>query len=304
MEANREIISNFSRYLKAAGKSEATVECYCRDARLFFDFIDGQSIDFNCIESQTLWFYKDCLETTDKDNSIRRKIIGIRQLFRYLKLTHIIESTPFDEVPIPSRDESIPLAIDHESIDRVLRHYEQPRLDSLKSLRDAAMLYLLARAGLKADELIHLKWSHYHPSSITPTLFISGKRERTIEICKKTSSALDQYKKELVRFNSSSPTPSDLETMFVAFKGKDCLLLIPNLTRHGLKFALYEIGRRFNIPSLTTEMLRHYAIQQFVVNGTSLEDLLRHLGLRRPGNVGKHFGYLTGIIQKQDITCP
>ena len=238
MEANLEIIGDFSKYLKSGGKSQATIDCYCRDARYFFAYINTQGIDFAKIESQTLLEYKDFLEVTDKENSIRRKVISIRQLFRYLKMSHHIRSTPFDDVPIPMRDESIPLHLDDEAIDKVFDFYSHLTHHSLKLYRDAALLFLLGKEGIKADELIHLKWSHLMASCSNPTLFIPGKRGRTIAIGQHTSTVLDSYKLKLQRYQEESPRSQKGEAIFVAFKGKECSLVIPQMTRHGLKFAL------------------------------------------------------------------
>ena len=299
MEANLEIIADFSQYLKTGGKSQATIDCYCRDARYFFEFINAQHPDLTGIQSETLLDYKEFLELSDKENSVRRKIISIRQFFRFLKITDLIRSTPFDDVPIPSRNESIPLDLDNAAIDRVLAFYSDQKLESLKSKRDAAMLFLLGKEGIKANELIHLKWSHYRASCPNSSLFISGKRGRTIEIDEQTDKILVKYKDSLLHYEKEASLSINVEAMFVAFKGKQCSLLIPHMTRHGLKFALHEIGEKFSISNLTTEVLRHYAIQQFIGKGTSLENLLKHLGLRRPGNVGKHFGHMSRVDQKK-----
>lgn len=292
MQATTEMIRHFSGYLKSQGKSPATIDCYCRDARNFLEYATAQGLDIQHIEAQSLLEYKSFLEPTDRENSVRRKIISIRQLFRCLKSSRLIPTSPFDEVPIPVRNDSLPLNLDEQAIEQLLAYHATNRFSSLKASRDAAILHLLGVEGLKANELIQLMWHHYRSSPVTPTLHVSGLRARTLEISKDTALTLDRYRSVFLQNEKEHANFRGSEQVFLAFRGRDGTHTIPQLTRHGLKFALHEIGERHSLSNLTTEILRHYAIQQFIAKGASLEFILRHLGLKRPGNVAKHFACL------------
>ena len=78
--------------------------------------------------------------------------------------------------------------------------------------------------------------------------------------------------------------------MFCAFKGRDSALQLPSMTRHGLKFALYEIGDKVGIDKLNSETLRHHAVCYLLEKGKTTAEIMEHLGLKRPGNIAKHFG--------------
>jgi hypothetical protein len=60
------------------------------------------------------------------------------------------------------------------------------------------------------------------------------------------------------------------------------------MTRHGLKFVMYELGEKIGISKLNSELLRHHAIRHQLASGKSPEDLMGHLGLRRLGNIARH----------------
>ena len=69
----------------------------------------------------------------------------------------------------------------------------------------------------------------------------------------------------------------------LGFKGSTASVVIPNLTRHGVKFALYELGNQIKLPQLNSEELRHHAMGHKVAIGFSPEQLMNHLGLRTIG---------------------
>ena len=76
--------------------------------------------------------------------------------------------------------------------------------------------------------------------------------------------------------------------MFIAFKGRDASFPLPNMTRHGLKFIIYELGEKIGMASLNTEQLRHFAVSHLISLGYAPDQIMAHLGLRRLGNIAKH----------------
>jgi integrase/recombinase XerD len=284
-------IQGFSIFLRSQGKSGATIESYCRDSRQFLEYLEKNGRPLHEVSTTILFHYKEALSYKEKENSVRRKIISIRQFYRYLKLKGFINDTPFDDVPIPARNESISFAIIGSKIDSILDSYLKEACSNLKMARDAALLHLIAREGLKATELIALHWTNFHDHSGTAQLSVGGIKPRTIELGKDSAQALRAYKSLHYRQCGSSELQVSLK-VFVGFKGKDCSMVLPALTRHGLKFALYEIGEKHDIPHLNAEGLRHFAIHSKLEQGLSTDEVARHLGLRQSGNIAKHLGYI------------
>lgn len=90
---------------------------------------------------------------------------------------------------------------------------------------------------------------------------------------------------------NDSRTKSELKQaspVFVSFKGADARAVQYGLTRHGLKFAIYELGAAAEIPKLNAEQLRHLAMSHKLSIGYTPDMVMNHLGLRRVGNIGKH----------------
>ncbi len=286
MNVDTELVEKFADALRAKGKLPATVESYCRDAKEFLSYLERNRLPKSQVEPQTLVSYQAHLSTDgeDHENSVRRKVIGVRQFFRFLTDTRTIQSTPFDDVPIPSRLEQLPQGLEEKQILRLMGACQSP--SQLKESRDSAILGLLAYEGLKANELIELTWVDFIHAGSEGSLRIRGQRNRSIVLQAESLQRLALYKE---RFEGLIPAAKKAEcSMFIAFKGKDGASLMPTMTRHGLKFMLYELGEKTGIAHLNTELLRHHAVSFQLGLGRSPEEIMHHFGLRRMGNIAKH----------------
>lgn len=286
MNVDTELLEKFADALRSKGKLPATVESYCRDAKEFLSYLERHRLPKSQVEPETLVAYQSHLSTDgeDRENSVRRKVIGVRQFFRFLTDTRAISSTPFDDVPIPSRLDHLPQGLEEKQIFRLLGACTSPSL--LKEGRDLAILCLLAFEGLKANELIELSWDDFICIGSGGSLRIRGQRSRSIALQPQSAERLLNYKE---RFGSIVPDAKKAEcSMFVSFKGKDGASLLSTMTRHGLKFMLYELGEKAGVPHLNTELLRHYAVSFQLSLGRSPEEIMQHFGLRRMGNIAKH----------------
>jgi integrase/recombinase XerD len=282
------MLRKFGDDLRSKDRQAATVESYCRDAAEFMRYIEGFGLNPERVEGTTLLSFRDHLlfEEKDRENSVRRKIIGIRQFFRFLASEHLIDHSPFDDMPIPERDDRLKEMLQPGQIEALLRGINP---GNLKQSRDKAIVHLLAFEGIKAHELIDLQWIDFADTSV-PTLNIPGTKNRTITLAPETHEHLRAYARHFEEWSSRMPPEKRqrFRWIFVSFKGKDGSLVHARMTRHGLKFLLYELGEKFHLPHLNTEVLRHYAIEHQLTEGWSPEKIMQHLGLRRLGNIGKH----------------
>lgn len=261
----------FQTHLQNHGKSKATVSAYSRDVKQFTEYLAQHRIPLEKVEANTLQHYqKD--HSQIRTNSMRRAIISIRLFFRYLATTHKIQHTPFEEVSIPNRNEALPTQVRVQEVQKILL---QPDTKTLKGLRDKALLTILAHEGLKVTEMIELKWEDFLYENAS--LRIQHQRPRVIKCHRETSENLQQY------FNSSQ---IQSDWIFRSIKGD--LQGKNKMSRHGIKFILYEIGQHSGVPHLNGEMLRHYATTSLLERGFSAEDIKHHLGLQQIGNIAKH----------------
>jgi integrase/recombinase XerD len=287
-------LTKFAAELKLAGKLDATIESYCRDARHFLRYLEENGITLDEVEASALTDFQKHLQEIEhgKENSVRRTVIGVRQFFRFLRDQKTIQDTPFDAVSIPYRLES---QLSHEMMEQIAEMVSSTNLQkpvNLRAARDNAILCLMALEGIKANELLELSWSDLLESKSLISLRIIGVRARIIELSSETSEQLLAYRS----FFAQDPrldtklNPEIWRRMFISFKGRDSSVPVPSLSRHGLKFIIYELGERFKIDHLNSELLRHHAVESMLERGISPEQIMNHLGLRRIGNIKKHLG--------------
>ena len=281
-------ISGFSSYLGEQGRQNATVESYTRDMTNFLQFMDASNTPSKDVGLETLEEFKNWLTNRgSKSSSIRRAVIAIRMFFRWLETSGDIHGNPFDDAPVPAHENSAAREI---SPDKIATMISMARAgdSALKASRDVALLLLLSQEGLKASEIVKLAWSNFFAAGESGRLSIPGDRARTIGLESESTWAMKTYRE---RLQNDSRTKNDFKVsspVFVSFKGADARAVQYGLTRHGLKFAIYELGAAAEIPRLNAEQLRHQAMSHKLSIGFTPVMVMNHLGLRRVGNIGKH----------------
>lgn len=287
MQIQVEDIRSFSQFLREKGKQPATTESYARDLATFLEYLRVSKISWEQLESSTLIFYQKYLSTERQahPNSIRRAVISIRQFFRYLSEREKTFQSPFDDVAIPSRQEPPPSTFQDKELQTLMQAIQQE--DSpLKAYRDSAIICLLAYEGLKANEIISLRWTHYLHHPHYTTIKIEGPRSRILQVMEKTAESLQKYRSAYIGSHKKGGGKREKDRMFFAFQGKD-LTPYKSLSRHGLKYMLYERGEEMKIAPLNTEILREHAIQTLLKMGRTPEEIMAHMGLLRLGRIAK-----------------
>jgi integrase/recombinase XerD len=286
---DRYTVDRFADALRSRGKQPATVESYCRDAQRFLDYLTRARLPMSEVEPDTLIAYQEFLrgDCEERDNSVRRTVIGIRQFFRFLSETAVVKATPFDAVPIPVRDEVTPKGLNPEDVASLLQVAAGGRPEC-KAARDAALVSLLAHEGIKANELISLRWVDYLQEQGRGTLRIGGARARAVLLSNTSNELLAIYKRSYQAIRHPAIVGNAERRIFIAFKGRDAASPLPVMTRHGLKFILYDLGDKVGLAKLNTEQLRHFAVTYLIGLGKTPEEIMAHLGLRRIGNIAKH----------------
>ena len=186
-------LKSFELHLTQQGKQKATIESYLLDATSFSAFIDRHRINPKDLEPSILLDFKDHLENElgISPNSIRRKIIGIRQYFRFLQQSGHLQSNPFEGTPIPKR---LDIAAEVSPLGVVIAHLEQDTPSNFKEARDLLALSMLALEGVKVTELISLRWHQLLGASQNTSLKISGTKERVITLCSISAKHFARYR--------------------------------------------------------------------------------------------------------------
>lgn len=149
---NSESISGFRQSMTERGRQLATVDGYSRDVVNFLTFLTDENVDHGSISLETLEAFKNWqMAKGSRSSSIRRSVIAIRMFFRWLDERGSIHGSPFDDAPVPAHDHSKARHITEEQIHTMLTGAHAGD-SKLKSQRDAVLILLLAREGLKVSE--------------------------------------------------------------------------------------------------------------------------------------------------------
>lgn len=321
-----QLIRDFAEYLRKYGRKDATLASYTSDVQGFIAFVgqqnasaagDGSSaVDWQRVDSAYLITYQQYLIEHEQAmaNSVRRKILAIRQFFRFLAGAELLPDSPVEDVPVPKRDDALPEQLNYKAIAQLVSAFtstaqspdksESPNegaspdksggvatsLSWFKAQRDRAILALIALEGVKSTELIQLIWSHHRDGPDNPSgyLHIGGTRKRTLILNPAARQLLASYRQSYFAMTSLAGLPAVEQRVFISFKGPGGGQISPQMTRHGLKFLLYELGNLHGIEGLNAEMLRHFCIRYHLEQGMAPEELMDKLGLKRLGVISSH----------------
>lgn len=213
----REILNSVSPILRdyltynetIKGKSEKTVEEYCRDITLFFRYLKLQrglvpddtefndiitnDIDAELLRSVTIsdlyGFIVYCKnERNNKDAARARKVCCLRGFFRYLtNNVHILDVNPAEQLDTPKLRKSLPVHLSLEQSFDLLKSVDGPNKE-----RDSMILTLFLNCGMRLSELCSLNYTDIRDDGSVKILG-KGNKERIIYLNNACKAAIDSY---------------------------------------------------------------------------------------------------------------
>lgn len=139
------------------GLSESTLAAYRRDLADLAVYLKKDGFDdWRDVRTADLAGYLSLLRREGKSpRTVRRKVVVLRGLFRYLESSGALgEGNPAEvlgPVQVPGR---LPDVMSAEEIDQLLR---QPDRDTRTGIRDRTMMEVMYAAGLRVSELVKMK---------------------------------------------------------------------------------------------------------------------------------------------------
>ncbi|MGH8067740.1 MAG: site-specific tyrosine recombinase XerD [Candidatus Entotheonellia bacterium] len=122
--------------------------------------------------------------------SLARRMAGLRAFCRYLRQEGVLATDPLLDLETPRLSQRLPHFLSIGEVDRLLR---QPRLDTPRGLRDAAMLEALYATGLRVSELVSLPMSALHLAEGWIKVRGKGGKERLIPLGEPAVERLQAY---------------------------------------------------------------------------------------------------------------
>lgn len=261
-------IDSFILYLHNVKKTSTNTELsYKRDLGKVAVYMAGNGIeDVHAITPEKLSGYIQYME----DNhfaaaSVSRSVASIKALYHYLLEEGVVDSDVSEVLKAPKIEKKFPEIL---STEEVLHLLEQPDGDSVKEIRDKAMLELLYATGIRVTELITLKISDVN----LPMSFIlcrDANKERIIPFGHAAKQAMMRYLNEA---RDEMLENSSLDILFVNCSG------LP-MSRQGFWKLLKTYAKKAGITAdITPHTLRHSFAAHLVKNGADLRSVQEMLG--------------------------
>lgn len=263
VEAFLELLRNQEEY------SDNTIAAYRNDLTQFLNFIADAGIErLEAVRRDTIVNFLFHLRDREYASStVARKMAAVKSFFHHLVQVGLIHDDPTATVDSPKVKKYLPKALSMEEVHSLLA--EPAKDNTVKGLRDRAMMELLYATGLRVSELVSLQMGDVNLASAT--LRCPGPRggERMLPVA---SGALEALRLYLERGRVQLLRDPEEQTLFLNMRGA-------KLTRQGLWLIIREYVNQAGITTqVTPHTLRHsFAVHQ-LRDGAELSEIKELLG--------------------------
>ncbi len=259
---------DFEKYLREERQlSDNTVTAYLSDIDHFERFVNSKGVhDLSQVAGPHVVAYLVELKKTDKSKpTVNRKLTSIKTFFKFLMRNGVITTDPTADIKSPRIEKKEIEFLSIEEIDRLMSLPD----DTVKGIRDRAILELMYATGIKASELIDLEEGDCN--LYMGFVKCSGEhvKARIVPIGRPAKNAIQRYIDEAKpQFTRGRNVPS----LFVNYLGEP-------MTRQGLWKVIKEYGEKgeFSV-KLTPQVIRNSFAVHMLQNGADVKSIQELMG--------------------------
>lgn len=265
-------ISLYIDYLKKEKKvSENTADAYERDIKYFERFLSARGVKNpeEATGADVTAFLTALKDNGRSDSTINRRVSSVRSYYKFLMSKGAITVNPAADIKTPRVRRN---DIDFLTIPEVEKLLEQPD-DTVKGMRDRALLEVMYATGIKVSEVIELKLSDANLRMGFITLNGEHGKARIVPMGGPARAALSEYISKGRKAFMKDKNPSDPDGwLFVNYMGGQ-------LTRQGCWKILSQYGKAEGLEGkITPHILRTSFAVHMVQNGTDIKTLQELMG--------------------------
>ncbi|MCL1982188.1 MAG: tyrosine recombinase XerD [Clostridiales bacterium] len=265
-----EYSEGFLTYLdKQRNMSQNSIIAYNRDVSEFSNYLaEKTGAGLKDASNTDIVAYLFKLRNSGKSAAtINRKTASLRTFYGYLLELKRIGANPTANIKSPKVTRKAPDYLTIEEVDTLL---SLPG-DSVKGVRDKAMLELLYATGVRVSEVIEANLGDVNLRMGFITCTGEFGKARIIPMGKPAREAMDKYISES-RPKLIKPGASENHALFVNYMGE-------RITRQGLWKLLKEYARQAGMDGkITPQTLRNSFAVHMIQNGADLKSLQELLG--------------------------
>ena len=272
MSKSPPIFVSFLKFLsKEKNFSLHTIKAYQYDIQKFIEFLTERSVRVQqATKSDIRDFLSNQYDLGLTKKTVARRLASIKSFYKYLINIEFIDKNPSLFLQSPKLSKELPNFIDEKIIDELMN---QPDIDTVKGLRDRAIMELFYSTGMRLSELINLDIGSINTKDHLIKVVGKGNKDRLIPFGKRAKFCIENYlkKRALALKSSFKGTP-----LFVNSKNQR----VPKRTiqrRVSNYIKLVAEGKR-----LGPHILRHSFATHLMNKGADIRavgDLLGHSNL-------------------------
>jgi len=261
-------IQQFLDHLKVErALAPATISAYGQDLAAFAAFARTRKV-VHAPDVQPPLILEHLVKLTDDKLSARsqaRRLVALRQFFRFLKAERLSEANPTEDIDLPRFGRKLPQFLTVDEVDRLLA---APDRRHARGVRDAAMLETLYATGLRVSELVRLRLADINFDAGYLIAFGKGKKERLVPLGEVAIAGIRSY----LETSRAAFVRTTTDTLFLTPRGK-------GMTRQGF----WKLISRYAVAAgirkrISPHKLRHSFATHLVERGADLRAVQAMLG--------------------------
>ena len=260
---------DFIEYLQRERRmSKNTLEAYKRDVQEFvaFEGARGMSDILETSSTEIVAFLHDLKISGKSAATVNRKLASVRAFFNFLMNSSLVSSNPTADIKSPKIERKELEYLTLAEVDKLL---ETPD-DSIRGIRDKAILEVLYATGIRVSELIEADLDDINIRMGFITCDGEQSKARIVPLGRPARAALEKYIYEAR--NAFIKDNTEEKALFVNYYGS-------RLTRQGLWKVLKEYGEKAGIEKkLTPNIMRNSFAVHMLQNGADLKSLQELMG--------------------------
>jgi len=203
-QLNTNLLNDIKKYLAflqfEKKLSSNTINSYWHDLKFFAEYITEylHLDEFKSINKNHVRDYIGLLNTYSmndsiiekKSSSINRSISSIKNFYKYLATSNLINENPLKDIITPKLSKKLPTVLSVEEIEDIMNSIDT---STKHGYRDLTIISLLYSSGLRVSELTELKLTNLFVEEQIIKVFGKGNKERIVPIGEKALKQLLHY---------------------------------------------------------------------------------------------------------------
>ncbi|MDD4956461.1 MAG: tyrosine recombinase XerC [Candidatus Omnitrophica bacterium] len=261
-------IDKFSKYIEVEKNySTHTLRNYRTDLKELASFLEGKDPgSVNHLDLRS--FLAELKGRGCAKRTIVRKLGAIRSFFRFLSREKYITSNPAEGIFTPKLDRQLPVFLDEEGLEKLIT---SPETDTVRGIRDRAILEALYSTGMRVSELVGLNDDDIDLIAGLAKVRGKGKKERITLLGQEAQRWIRRYLQE----KRTIPT-AVCRAVFLNKSGK-------RLTDRSVRRIIDKYVKKCSIEQkISPHSIRHSFATHLLNNGAdlrSVQELLGHKNL-------------------------